>query len=85
MLTRDGSRFGLVKLEPSAFAGSKGFHFEYTLVRKSDGAQLLGLGYGAVVNSQLFAIVYQAPRLTFFSRHQAEVEQIARSARVKAM
>lgn len=29
------------------------------------------------------ALVYAAPRLGFFSRHQQRVEQIARSAKVK--
>ena len=85
MLTRDGSRFKLVKLEPAAFGGNKGFHFEYSLTRKLDSVQLSGLGYGTVSKGELFAIVYQAPRLTFFPRHQGRVEQIARSARLKTM
>jgi hypothetical protein len=85
MLTRDGSSFTLVKLEPATFVGIKGFHFEYTLTRKLDSARLSGLGYGAVSNGELFALVYQAPRLTFFPRHQAKVDQMARSARLKAI
>ena len=83
MLTRDGSRFKLVKLEPATFGGAKGFHFEYSLTRKLDSVQLSGLGYGTVSKGELFAFVYQAPRLTFFPRHQGRVEQIARSARLK--
>jgi hypothetical protein len=31
----------------------------------------------------LFALLYAAPRLTFFSRHRDRVEHIARTARVK--
>ena len=83
MLSRDGSQFQLTKLEPASFGGEKGFHFEYSLVRKVDGVTLLGMGYGMVSKRELFALVYQAPRLTFFSRHKDRVEQIARSARVK--
>jgi hypothetical protein len=79
-LARDGSEF---KLEPSAFGGEKGFRFEYALTRKADGVTLSGFGYSAVSKGELFALVYQAPRLTFFSRHKDRVEQIARSARVK--
>jgi hypothetical protein len=79
----DGSQFQLTKLEPATFGGEKGFHFEYQLVRKLDGVTLSGMGYGTVSKRELFALVYQAPRLTFFSRHQDRVEQIARSARVK--
>lgn len=81
MLTRDGSSFKLLKLEPVAF-GERGFRFEYTLVRKVDNVELAGLGHGTVSKGQLFAIVYSAPRLTFFPRHQSRVEQMVRSARL---
>jgi len=83
MLTRDGSQFRLVKLEPMAFGGEKGFRFEYALTRRGDNAQLSGVGFGAVSKGELFALLYHAPRLAFFPRHQPRVEQIARSARLK--
>jgi hypothetical protein len=83
MLTRDGSSFKLVKLEPASFGGEKGFRFEYSLIRRVDNVQLAGLGYAAVSKGELFALLYSAPRLTFFSRHQGRVDQIARSARLK--
>jgi len=82
-LALDGSQFQLTKLELATFGGEKGFHFEYSLVRKVDGVTLSGMGYGTVSKGELLALVYQAPRLTFFSRHKDRVEQIARSARVK--
>ena len=83
MLTRDGSTYKLTKLEPATFGGHKGFRFEYALTRKLDNVQLSGVGYGTVSRGELFALVYMAPRLTFFSRHAPVVEQIARSAHVK--
>ena len=83
MLTRDGSRFRLVRLEPMRFAGRNGFRFEYALTRKLDNVQLLGIKYGAVSKGELFAIVYMAPRLAFFERHRQRVERIAQSARLK--
>jgi hypothetical protein len=83
MLTRDGSQFKLVKLEPAGFGGVKGFRFEYALTRKTDNVVLTGMGYGSVSKGELFALLYAAPRLSFFSRHKDRVEQIARSARVK--
>lgn len=83
MLTRDGSSFQLLKLAPENFGGLKGFRFDYTLVRKVDNVRLSGMGFGGVSKGELFAIIYMAPRLTFFSRHAARVEQISRSARVK--
>lgn len=82
MLTRDGSTFKLLKLEPAPFGGGKGFRFEYNLTRKSDNVELSGLA-GAVVNKgQLFAVVYQAPRLVFYPRHRENVDRIIQSARL---
>jgi hypothetical protein len=83
MLTRDGSRFTLKNLEPMAFAGGKGFRFDYELIRKVDNVQLQGRGYGSVNKGELFAIIYTAPRLAFFARHQGRVEQIALGAKLK--
>jgi hypothetical protein len=83
MLTRDGSQFKLVKLEPASFGGGKGFRFEYSVIRRGDNAVLSGVGFGTVSNGELFALLYHAPRLTFFPRHRGRVEQIARSAKVK--
>jgi hypothetical protein len=42
-----------------------------------------GLGYGTVSKGELFAMLYTAPRLTFFARHRERVEQMARSATLK--
>ena len=81
-LSRDGSTFQLTKSEPATFGGVKGYHFEFKLVRKIDGVELSGLGYGAVSNGELFSVVYLAPRMTFFARHQASVESIVSGARI---
>ena len=83
MLTRDGSTFKLNKLEPARFGGDKGFHFDFSLARKIDNVRLAGIGYAAVDKGQLYAIVYLAPRLAFFPRYKANVERIAKSARLK--
>ncbi|HZM35424.1 MAG TPA: hypothetical protein VFC18_13140 [Burkholderiales bacterium] len=83
MLTRDGSQFKLSRLEPVSFGGGKGFRFEYSVIRRADGVILSGLGYGAVSQGELFALLYHAPRLTFFPRHRGAVEQMARSAHIK--
>jgi len=82
LLTRNGSTFELTKLEPASFGGGKGFRFEYTLIRKADNVPLSGLGFAAVNGGQLFAVVYNAPRMTFFPRYEARVEQLAQSARI---
>ena len=83
MLTRDGSAFKLAKLEPSTFGGLKGLRFQYTLTRREDNVVLSGVAWAAVSRGELFAILYTAPRLAFFSRHVGEVEKIAASALVK--
>lgn len=82
-ITRDGSSFTLVKLEPLPFGGQKGFRFEFQLLRKSNNLHLKGVGFGAVSKGELFSIIYLAPRMGFFDRHAASVEKIASSARIK--
>ena len=84
LYSRDGSSFTLDKMEPAEFVGSKGFRFQYTVVRKVDEVKLSGVAWVAVRDGQLYAMTYTAPRLAFFPRHAAQVEQIAKSARVKA-
>jgi hypothetical protein len=84
LYSRDGSAFSLEKLEPADFMGGKGFRFEYTVVRKVDNVKLSGLAWATVRNNELFAMTYTAPRIGFYPRHQAKVEQIAKSARIKA-
>lgn len=83
MLTRDGSRFTLVKLEPSTFATRSGFRFEFELVRRVSNLTLRGVGYGTVSKGELFCLLYVAPRLNFYPRHIAAVEKISASAAVE--
>lgn len=83
MLTRDGSRFTLVKLEPSSFGNGKGFRYEFQLVRKISNLPVLGVGYGVVSNGELFSILYFAPRLGFYPRHVATVEKISASTSIR--
>lgn len=83
VLSRDGSTFKLRKLEPFPFGGRKGFRFEYERVRKIDNVQMRGVGFGAIDKEELFALVYQAPRLTFFPRHQSRIETIAKAVSIK--
>lgn len=82
MLTKDGSTFKLLKLEPQNFGGARGFHFEYSLTRKVDNVLLSGQGYGAVSKSELFAILYSAPKLKFYPQHKSSIEKMAESAHI---
>lgn len=79
VLTRDGSTFKLLKLEPYPFGGRKGYRFEYERICKVDNVQQRGVGFGAIDKGELFALIYQAPRLIFFPRHKDRVEAIAKS------
>lgn len=78
-----GSVFTLDKLEPAEFLGGKGFRFEFQLLRKDDSVRLRGLAHGAVHNGQLYAIVFMAPRLTFYDRHLPRAMKVIESARLK--
>lgn len=80
VLTQDGSTFKLLRLDPYAFAGRKGYRFEYERIRKYDNVHQQGIGFGTIDRGELFALVYHAPRQTFFPRHKARVEAIAASA-----
>lgn len=84
VLTRDGSSFTLSKLEPTTFLGGSGFRVEYGLVRKGDDVQMKGFAFGAVRDGKLYLMHYTAPRMAFFGRYSAVVEQMARSARLKS-
>jgi hypothetical protein len=83
LYTQDGSTFTLDGIEPVTFVGGPGFKFRYTLIRRADDVKLSGVGYGAVQNGELTAIVYSAPRLGFFPRYQAQIEKMALGARLK--
>ncbi|MEY2633941.1 MAG: hypothetical protein RIR00_2595 [Pseudomonadota bacterium] len=82
VLSREGATFKLLKLEPYRLGGRPGIRFEYERIRKQDNVIQRGLGFAAVDRGELFALVYHAPRLTFFPRHQATVEGIARDAQI---
>lgn len=82
LYTSDGSVFKLNRLEPSAFGGGKGFHFEYSVIRKDDNVELHGIASAIVDQGELFAVVYHAPKLAFFPRQQAQVRQIMGSVKI---
>jgi hypothetical protein len=77
-----GSTFTLDKLEPADFLGTKGFRFQFTIQRKVDDVKLSGVAWAAVVNRDLYAISFTAPRAGFFPRWKDKVEQVARGARL---
>lgn len=83
LLTRDGSTFTLEKLDPATFLDGPGLRFEFSLVRKIDDVRLSGFVYARVQNGELFAMLYQAPRLGFYPRLQPQVEKMAQSARLR--
>ena len=80
--SRDGSTVEITKISPVPFAGGKGIRFEFSMVRKSDEARINGIIYATIDAGKLYALVYQAPRLTFFPRDRDNVEAIARSAKL---
>jgi len=81
--SRDGSSFELQKLEPAEFIATRGFRYEFEVVRKVDDVRLRGVAYGAVREGRLYVISYTAPRLAFFGKYVTKVEAIARTASVK--
>lgn len=83
LYSRGGSTFSLQKITPQPFAAGAGFRFDFTGVRRADEVKLAGVGWVVVSQGELFAITYVAPQLSFFPRHLASAEAIARSARIR--
>ena len=75
--TADGSIFNLDKIEPKVISKQKGVKLEFSVIRKTDNVKMQGLAYCVVFNNQLYALIYQAPKLTFFKRYQEDVEKMA--------
>ncbi len=75
--TADGSIFNLDKIEPKVISKQKGVKLEFSVIRKADNVKMQGLAYCVVLNNQLYALIYQAPKLTFFKRYQDDVEKMA--------
>ena len=82
-VTGDGSTFKLERLQPVQFAGSPGFRFDFTVVRKNDDVTLRGFAHGAVVKDRLYLIVFRAPRIHYYAKHLPRAEAAARSAQLK--
>jgi hypothetical protein len=83
MYSSDGSSVTINKVEPTIFAGEKGIRFEFSVLRKSDDVQLLGIGWVAVKKDELFAATFLAPKLSFFSRLRGKAESVVKSAQIK--
>jgi hypothetical protein len=78
----------ITKVEPALFAGQKGVRFEFTLARRRDDLNLLGVGWvavrpDAVYGDELFAATFVAPRLSFFKRLLPMAEAVVKTARIK--
>ena len=83
LYSRGGSSFTLEKVVPQTFVDTPGFRFEFSSIRNSDDVHLRGVGWGAVRNGELFAIIYTAPRLSFYPAGLPSATAIANSARVR--
>jgi hypothetical protein len=79
----------ITKVEPAIFAGQKGVRFEFTLARRRDDLNLLGVGWVAVrpdatYGEELFAATFVAPRLSFYKRLLPMAEAVVKTARVRS-
>lgn len=63
--------------EPTLLDGSKGIRFTYTFTRADDEVQRKGEGIGAMVNGQLFLVIYEAPALYFFDKDVEKFRKLA--------
>jgi hypothetical protein len=75
----DRSAAELRRLAPDTFV----VVFEFDWIRRTDELRPRGTGWGAVVQGELQAIAYTAPRLVFHERGIGAVRAMARSARLR--
>ncbi len=80
---RGGNRFTLTKAAAHPFLAGPGTRIEFEWTMQSDNVRRSGLGYFAVRGGELHALMYTAPRLVFFAKHQPDVVKLAESAVLK--
>lgn len=79
----DGSIVEIGQTGPSQFAGEPGVRFEFTVLRKSDGVALKGVGWAATRGNALFAATFVAPRLYFFDQLLPKAQAVVATARIR--
>lgn len=63
--------------EPAMLAGNKGIRFTYAFTRTDDEVQRKGEGIGAMVNGQLYLVIYEAPKLYYFDKDVDKFRKLA--------
>ncbi|QCB38966.1 hypothetical protein E5554_14730 [Sphingobium sp. PAMC28499] len=63
--------------EPALLAGNKGIRFTYAFTRADDEVQRKGEGIGAIVNGQLYLVIYEAPKLYYFDKDVDKFRKLA--------
>jgi hypothetical protein len=79
----------ITKVEPTLFAGLKGVRFEFDLARRRDDLNMRGVGWlsvreDPVYGQELYAATFVAPKLAFYPRLLPRVEEVVKTARIKA-
>lgn len=82
MYSADGSQVRITRVEPGTFAGEKGLHFEFTVIKKVTDLQLKGTGWIVVRKGELYAATFTAPELAFYKRLAPKAEAVVASARI---
>lgn len=67
----------IVDQEPALLAGKKGIRFTYAFTRADDEVQRKGEGIGAMVNGQLYLVIYEAPKLYYFDKDVDKFRKLA--------
>lgn len=80
----------ITKVEPADFAGQSGVRFEFSLARRRDDVDMLGVGWitvkpDPVWGEELYAATFVAPKLAFYQRLLPKAEAVVKTARIKAV
>ncbi len=79
------SLMSIDSVEPTTFAGSKGFRFSYSFVVQGEEVRRKGEATGAVINGQLYLITYEAPVIHYFDASLDAYRNLAASATIVAL
>jgi hypothetical protein len=74
--------FAVDTVEPTTFAGHRGFRFRYSFTLEGEEVKRIGEATGAIVGGKLWMITYEAPAIHYFERNLADYRAIVASAQL---
>lgn len=78
-IAKGASSFEVGAVEPVEFLGTSGIRFEFQTLG-SDDLRRSGVAVAAIIEGELFMMLYEAPTIFYFERNLADFEQLVQSS-----